>query len=208
MLADVPADLRGGHHLQSFEDALDELSASLRMDGDRSQAHLTLGLLAAQAGNAAEAERAFRRAIEIDRTYGPAYVNLADLLRAVGRDAEGEQVLRDGIASVANQGGLHHSYGLLLVRQGRRDEALPELERAAELRPDIARYGYVLAVALENAGEGERAIEVLAEVHERHPGDVDVLSALVGYHRARGDAEMADRYAAKLSRLVPRDAGF
>ena len=206
-LAHVPADLRGGPHLRPFEETLEELGASLRMDADRSQAQLTLGSLAAQAGDAAEAERAYRRAIEIDPTYGPAYVNLADLLRAAGRDGEGETVLRDGLARVMNQGGLHHAYGLLLVRQGRRDEALVELERAAELRPDIARYGYVLAVALENAGEAERAIEVLAEVHDRHPGDVEVLSALVSYHRARGDAEAASEYAAKLAELVPESRG-
>jgi tetratricopeptide (TPR) repeat protein len=200
-LSEVPAELQGGPHLESFEAALDELRASLRMDGDRSQAQLWLGSLAVQAGNAPEAERAFRRAIEIDSTYAPAYVNLSDLLRSLGRDGEGEQLLRDGLEHVHNQGGLHHALGLLLVRQGRRDEALVELERAAELRPDVARYGFVFAVALEGAGEGARAIEVLTEVHELHPGDVDVLSALIGYHRVRGEAEMAARYADKLSRL-------
>jgi tetratricopeptide (TPR) repeat protein len=207
VLADVPREMQGGPHLADYESVVAELESFLEMDADRAQAQLLLGTLAAREGRLAEAEGAFRRAIELDRTYSPAYANLADLLRAQNRDTEGAGVLLEGVEQAADPSGLHHAYGLLLVRQGRAADALPELERAADLRPDVARYGYVLAVALESAGEGDRALELLAEVHARHPGDVDVLSALVAYHRARGEEEAAAAYEGKLESLMSAAPG-
>ena len=95
----------------------------------------------------------------------PASINLADLERSAGREAEAEALLRRALERVPEEASLHHALGLSLVRQRRPDEALVSLARAAELAPDNPRFAYVQGVALHSTGEGKRALEVLDAAH-------------------------------------------
>ena len=85
----------------------------------------------------------------------PAAVNLADLYRATGREGEGERVLREALGRDPRSAAAHHALGLLLVRRKQMPEALVELETAARLAPESARYGYVYAVGLHGTGTAE-----------------------------------------------------
>lgn len=68
-----------------------------------------------------------------------------------------------------------HSRGLLLVRAGRHDDALQELALAAELAPEMARFVYVYAVALNSLGQPGEALRVLEQAQAtRHPDDPDI----------------------------------
>ena len=61
------------------------------------------------------------------------YVNLADAYRQLGREVEGEKLLRRGLALLPRAADLHHALGLLLVRQGDQVGALKELGTAVKL---------------------------------------------------------------------------
>jgi tetratricopeptide (TPR) repeat protein len=87
--------------------------------------------------------------------------------------------------------GLHHALGLALTRLKRREEALDELRRAAELDPERARYAYVYAVGLHSAGHVDDAMAALKASLARHPGDRDTLLALVSFSRDLGDVATA-----------------
>jgi hypothetical protein len=121
-----------------------EYQSAQEANADRPEALLNLGWLAALRNDFAGAEASYHNALRLDPGFAPAYVNLADLYRLQGRDAEGEALLRQAPDNAA----VHHALGLLLVRLGRLDEALPELARAVELAPGEARYAYVYEVAL------------------------------------------------------------
>jgi hypothetical protein len=58
----------------------------------------------------------------------PAWANLADLMRLLGREADTEATLREGLKQVPGAAALHHSLGLSLVRQQRKPEALKRAE--------------------------------------------------------------------------------
>ena len=75
----------------------------------------------------ADAEAEYKAALRLSPQYAPAAINLADLYRQLGRDAEGEGVLRAAIAASPRDAGLHHALGLTLTRLKRPDEALGEL---------------------------------------------------------------------------------
>ena len=95
-----------------------------------------------------------------------------------------------------------------MTRLKQSDEALAELRRAAELEPGEARYQYVYAVALHSAGHRDEAMTVLKEGLKSHPGDRDILSALISFSRMAGDAEAALGYAERLAVIVPADRGL
>ncbi|MFP5286035.1 MAG: ammonia-forming cytochrome c nitrite reductase subunit c552, partial [Thermoanaerobaculia bacterium] len=138
------ARILAGSGAPGLEPALAEYRSAQEANADRAEAQLNLGWLAALRNDLAGAEAAYRNALRLDPGFAPAYVNLADLYRLQGRDAEGEALLRQA----PDEAGVHHALGLLLVRLGRLDEALPELARAVELAPGEARYAYVYEVAL------------------------------------------------------------
>ena len=71
-----------------------ELVAAEKVDADRPEAHLNLGLLDLRVRELAEAEAEYRTALRLDPNFVPALVNLADLERARGRDEDGAELLR------------------------------------------------------------------------------------------------------------------
>src|SRR5262249_51775093 len=208
LLAAVPTASQPPADRESFERAAAEFVAAQRLNADRPEARSTLGNFLARRGLLSDAEVEYKAALRLSPQYGPAAINLADLYRQLGRDADGETVLRATIAASPQDAGLHHALGLALTRLKRREEALGELRRAAELDPDRTRYAYVYAVGLHSAGHIEDAMAVLKESLARHPGDRDTLLALVSYSRDAGDFGTAVNYAEQLTRIAPGEPGL
>jgi len=204
-LAAVPAEQMTDAQRSAVEHALDEYRAELRMHADRPDSHLNLGVLNLDLGRLEQAEAAYRRALEIDPAFGPASVNLVDLLRLTGRDDESTEVFEQALRAGPNDATLLHAQGLLLVRQGRLDEALAPLRRAAELEPSSPRYAFVFGVALHSAGQPQLALTILESAHLRNPGDRDLLYALATINLDAGHAEQALEFAGKLVELAPQD---
>jgi predicted CXXCH cytochrome family protein len=183
-----------------FDRAADEFRQSQAANAERPEAQVTLGGFEARLGRADAAEAAYRTAMALQPQFAPSYVNLADLLRATGRDAEGEQVLRDalGVVPPAGRPALQHALGLQLVRAKRYADAMVWLRLAAEGDAGDARYAFVYGVALHDTGQAAEGRRVLEGAARRHPGNADVLGALVAFSQEAGDAAAARRWAAAL----------
>jgi Tfp pilus assembly protein PilF len=154
---------------------------------------------------ASEAESEYLAALRLSPQFSPAAINLADLYREVGRDKDGERVLRTAIDNSPGDAGLHHALGLALTRLNRTDEAMVELRHATNLEPSRPRYLYVYAVALHSAGYREMAIAVLKEFSNRQMEDRDILLAVVTFSRDAGDLTSALEYGERLAGIVPDD---
>ncbi len=202
MLAPVPPDQLDSPQRAAFERAGAEYVASQRYNADRPEARVNLSTFYANRGDAAKAETEFKAALDLNRRFIPAYVNLVDLYRTQGRDAEGEQVLRHGLKNAPGSSMLHHALGLTLVRLKRTDAALGELERATVLEPGNARFAYVYAVALHSTGKSEAAITKLKAALVAHPNNREILEALVSFHSARGQSAETAKYAERLRKLA------
>jgi tetratricopeptide (TPR) repeat protein len=106
---------------------------------------------------------------------------------------------------------IRNNLGLSLHALERHTESLPHLQRALVLREQAARpnprqvYGarWLAARALRLVGQLDAALaqQTLLEGQMHIVGDPDVfvLEELALIHRARGDAERADRYAQRLA---------
>ena len=187
----------------AFERALDEYLSELRFNADRPEAQTNLGTALAATGHSTGATAAFREAIALDRTYIPAYVNLADVYRSQEKEADAEQVLRAAIAATPAAADAHHALGLSLVRQHRVPEALAALAEAARRAPDSARYAYVYAVALHDTGSADEAVAALSASLARHPRDRDTLYLLATYAAEAGRPGDARTYARRLLAVEP-----
>ena len=205
LLAAVPTASQPPADRPRFESAAAEFVAAQRLNADRPEARSALGRFYARRGLSVDAEAQYKAALRLSPQYLPAAINLADLYRQLGRDPEGERVLRTAIAGSPRDAGLHHSLGLALTRLKRPAEALGELARAAELEPERVRYAYVYAVGLHSAGRGGEAMTVLKEILARHPGDRETLLALISFSRDAGDVPTALDYAERLAKVTPGD---
>ena len=128
------AEWRRSQHRAAMAPA-NEFIAMERFNADRAEERVNLGTFLAERGDSAAAERELRAAIGKGPASIPAYVNLADVYRAQGRDVDGERLLREGLAGSPASGTLHFALGLVLTRMHQSDSALHEFARAAGLEP-------------------------------------------------------------------------
>jgi ssDNA-binding Zn-finger/Zn-ribbon topoisomerase 1 len=206
LLEGAPPDVLPSGVGPELEAAIAEYIASQELNADRPESHMNLGLLDEKERHFDEAEGEFKVALSLDPTFAPAAVDLADLYREENRDQDGERVLKGAIDRSPNDASLQHALGLLMIRQKRGAPALGYLGAAARLAPDNARYDYVYAVALNDLGEMNAAIETLEGIVSAHPYDRDSLSALVSFLEQSGKATEALNYAQRLEELEPANS--
>jgi Flp pilus assembly protein TadD len=204
ILGPVSASL-GNERKIPFSIASGELIESHRLQADRPENRMALGIFFRQTGRTSAAVDEYKAALQLAPRYEPAYVNLADALRAEGRDADAETALRTGLRALPNAATLHHALGLSLVRSGKLPDALPELERAASLAPDQPHFAYVYGVALHSAKQDRAAIAVLEKAQAQHPDDRELLFGLATINRDAGNRVAALRFARLLARIHPDD---
>lgn len=206
LLADLdPQRLDDAEARRRLESAFGEYVSAEMLNADRVEHWANLASFYARRGDIGAAENAFIEARRRDISFVPIYANQADMYRALERDADGERVLREGLAAVSASPALHHALGLLLVREKRLPEALSELKRAFELGSDNPRYGYVYGIALNSVGNTIAAIEAWEQVLLKSPDDLPTLYALAPAVRDAGDNARAISLARRLSEIAPKD---
>ena len=203
VLSSVPAGELTAEQRTLLENGIEDYVAAQLASAERPEAQTKLGNLYAARGELEQAETAYETAIDLNPVFTPGYINLADLYRVSGNETAAEKVLRRAIRVVPENADVHYALGLSLIRQQRGDEAIGELRLASTLNPDNAHYIYVYAVALNSTGKPEQAIMVLQGAHHAHPNDVEILNALVAFHRDMGNQAAASSFAEKLRAISP-----
>jgi tetratricopeptide (TPR) repeat protein len=160
-LADVRLEQLEPSRRPQLNAALAEWLAARAVVADRPDTHVDVAQVYARRGEVARAERELQTALRIDPENLAARINLADLYRATGHDAEAERLLRQTVDQQPTAAVAWHALGLALVRLDRREEALSALAKAAELAPSERDYVTTYAVALrevrnQNANEQQR----------------------------------------------------
>ncbi len=102
------------------------------------------------------AKQSYLKALRMDPRFFPAQFNLANLYNAMGRNAEAERVLREGINQAPGEGELYYSLGLLLAEEKRYPEAASNLGRTAKLIPKRPRVHYNHGLTLQHLGRRDR----------------------------------------------------
>ncbi|MFM7434301.1 MAG: tetratricopeptide repeat protein [Gammaproteobacteria bacterium] len=194
---------------QRLTDVVADYERVLRLDLSRAEPWLNIANLKLSRGDMVGAESDLRQAIAVEPRFVPAWVNLADVLRAAGRDAEAETLLRDAmrrdaLKRNATVPALREALGFVLVRQGRKAEAMREFEAAYRAAPETPRFRYVYALALHDAGQVKQSLGLLEEGLGRRY-DRDSLLAVAAFARDAGDNSTAERALQRLRAVNPGD---
>jgi len=203
VLAGIPLGELPQQQKAMLENGIEEYIAVQQSNAERPEAQSNLGGLYIALGEFDKAKTALGAALEINPAFIPAYVNLADLYRGLEDEVNAEKTLRRALAVMPDSPVIHHVLGLSLFRQQRNKEAVNELRLAAQLDPGNTRYVYVYAVALNSTGDPQRAIMILQGANAAHPDNVQILQALVSFHRDLGNQAAAKNYADKLQAISP-----
>jgi Flp pilus assembly protein TadD len=190
---------------RAFDRAAEELVAAERFNADRPEHRLSLGVFFADSGRTDEAEREYRAALAMAPAFAPAYINLAELLRARNDESAAEAILRAGATRLPEDADVQYALGLSLTRSHRAPDALAAFQHAAALAPADVRFRYAYALALNGAGQSAAAIRELEAALAHEPDDRDVLLALAAIERDAGHLDDARRRANRLIEMNPQD---
>jgi len=188
----------------AFARVLVEYRASQAFNADRPESWANLGNLDARLGQAAAAETAYRHALQLQPQFVPAYLQLAELFRVTGRDAQADSVLRVGLDRVPSSIDLQYQLGLALIRQKRIADALPYLKAAAA--SGTSHYAYVYGVALYEAGQAGPAVAELQKALAAAPDDQELLYGVATIAAAAEQRSVALAAARRLLELNPGNA--
>jgi len=114
-----------------------------------------------------EAERLYRKILEIDPNWVTAQNRLGYIAVAQGRFGEAEELFVTYGYIAPDQANPHDSMGELLVLLGRYDEAAVQFERALELRPDFCSTHQHMIDMVLLRGEPAAAAEILDRASEQ-----------------------------------------
>jgi len=177
-LADTPPDVLTAQQREQLMAALREWVAARLSTGERPEAHVDLAQLYTRLRRVQDAERALEHALVLDSQSLPARVNLADLKRMTGRDAEAETLLRETVELRPTASVAWHALGLALVRRGQRTEATDALGRAHALAPAEPDYAYAFGLALREAGRSSEAQSVVHRALVVTPDSAELIALL------------------------------
>jgi tetratricopeptide (TPR) repeat protein len=137
------------------------IEAALAARPDDSEIARLNGILALVTGDANEAERSLRRAIELDPDNMSAYQQLASVYGAAGRLGETVETYELALAQQPENAQLHHFVATLYEMAGRLDDAIAGYERAIELDDDLPQAKNNLAYLLAESGQDlDRALDL------------------------------------------------
>jgi tetratricopeptide (TPR) repeat protein len=114
---------------------LAEFADSAQLRAISARAQIALGEIALAEDNFAEAEQAFRRALELQPQAGRARTGLAEVLLGSQQFAEAAAEAKAALAAGDQRAATYILLGEALMLSGKYDEALPPLDEAVKLEP-------------------------------------------------------------------------
>ncbi|MBM3568950.1 MAG: tetratricopeptide repeat protein [Alphaproteobacteria bacterium] len=147
--------------------------ARLKQAPDDADAAHFLGVLLAQTGRAAEAERHLARASGRDPSNAELWFNYGAVLNLLGRRQGAVTAFRRVLDLAPNHVGAANNLGGCLAALGRHDEAVPAFERAIVLASDFAPAHGNLGLSLSALGRHEAALAAYARAVALAPNDAE-----------------------------------
>ncbi len=152
-------------------------ASALQLNVDLADSHLASGVAAMLGGHSAEAERAFRKAADIEPKNSKPHFWLGFLFNSIGNSKQAEQELTRALALNPGDWRAHMNLGLLFYKTARYPEAASAWEEVTKLTPDNIVVLGNLAAVYQQMDHNDDAASVLQRSLEIKP-DADTYSNL------------------------------
>lgn len=209
VLADVPAQQLPAESRESFTSMLADYEKRLRGNAELPGGRLNLAVLLSRQGRNSEAMEEYQQALKLDPYFVPARVNLVTLASGAQQLDEAERLLREGLAlekmPATDHGNLAYMLALLLVEQGKLDQAPQWMETAAQALPQNTRIRYNQGLLLSRLNRRDEAIKALQQGLAQAPEDTDLLYSLIYLHALAGERSDAYEYVQRMRKVAPDD---
>jgi TolB-like protein/DNA-binding winged helix-turn-helix (wHTH) protein/Tfp pilus assembly protein PilF len=168
--------------LEAIEKAKELAAKALKLDDGLADAHIAMAnVLFRYDWNWAEAEREFRRGIELNPNAPSSYLHFAMYLGVLGRQDEAIAAMKRAIELDPFSALMCSGLGVVLQWSGRDDEAAEQERKAIALDPFFPEARLVLARAYDQLGRYDEAIVEYLETDTLEGIDP---SAVAGFKRA------------------------
>lgn len=134
-----------------------------------------LGAVQAQMQMFVNAERNFRKAMELEGPDQPSADFLAGVLQQTGRDHEIPPIWKALIDADNQNGPAHAKYAMSLIQNGKKDEGERAFDTALQLLEDNALIKRYYAPYLVEQGDLDRAMDFYEDALDAAPADVPTM---------------------------------
>jgi Tfp pilus assembly protein PilF len=151
---------------------------AIKKNPKQADAYHYLAVVQEQLGQRGEAEKNYRKALEIDGTLEESATNLAALLVDNGKFDEAAALMKKAIAKNPKAAGLHVNLGMALAGKNDGDGASKEFEEAIRLDPQSGIYLVTYASHLARTGKKDDAVAKLKQAEKISSADAGVLASV------------------------------
>ena len=149
------------------------------------------------------AERALRKALELNPGYVEAHNDLGFALVQQGKIEEGVAHFNEAIRLNPDHAQAHENLGGVLASQGRLEKAIEQFGEAIRSNPHYAEAHFNLGLALARQGKLEEGVSHLAEAIRLNPDYADGHNNLGWALEKQGKLEEAIAHYARASQINP-----
>ena len=154
------------------DDALQAYHKASELTPKDPEPHLSAGLLHERQKEFSDAEAEYKQVLALDARSTEAAIGLTNIYMKSGRLGEAEPLLRRLAADRPADAGIHLQLGRVLAAQGKKDDAIAEIQTALKLAPADADAQRDLADLYASAGKNdlaETAYRVLVAARPQDP---------------------------------------
>ena len=171
------------HLLESTkpDDALQAYRKASELTPKDPEPHLSAGLLHERQKEFSDAEAEYKQVMTLDPHSSEAAIGLTNLYMKSNRLGEAEPLLRRLATERSDDAGIHLQLGRVLVAEGKKDDAIAELQIALKLAPSDRYAQRELADLYSSAGKNDLAEGAYRALVAAQPKDAEL-------HRGLGHA--------------------
>jgi Tfp pilus assembly protein PilF len=181
-----------------------EFANALQITPGNAEARYLNGAVMERLGELAAAAAMYQGAIEVDPSHQQARAHLARIYLIAKQPDKALQVLAPALAAHPQDAGLLTTRALARA-QLNDPQAISDAQRAVALAPDDPRAVATLAAFYAQAGESQRAIELVRTAIDRTPDSSDLRQTLAQLYIADGEEKLAEEQLAQIVRLRPKE---
>jgi tetratricopeptide (TPR) repeat protein len=191
-------------------EAIEQMAEAVRLNPNSAQTHNAYGRVLSRFVELKAARHEFEQALELDPRLAEAHVNLSLILAQAGDFSEAGEHLDHAVelqGNSPNAAYAHYLKAKIWGAQDQMDEAVSELQKAVQLRPDYEQawsdLGGMRRLVLDNAG----AVRALQRAVRLNPKDALAQYRLGQLYLQNGDSLNAINHLKKALAQTPNDRG-